>query len=469
MIPLERAREIALSLVAPLGTEVLRLAQARGRFLARSLRAPRPLPPLDAAAMDGWALRAEETVGATRDRPARLKVRSVSAAGAAPGPSLGPGEAARIFTGAVVPEGANAVLRLEAGEEEAGELRAFATARVGEHVRRAGEELAEGAVALEAPWPLDAYALGVAASLGMAEVVVARAPMVAVITVGDELVPMGGPALSHQIHDSNGVLLAALAADVNARIVAPANGPGVERSVAAEPRALHAAPILFGTAPFSGAAPPHALARGSIGAPEGAPTTTTHLHDPDGAAPTSHFHAPDDDAKLRAALEAALDAADVVITCGGASVGDRDRVKPVLRSMGGTLPVDGVLLKPGKPLGVAVVGGKPVVVLPGNPGAAAVGFDQVARPMLLRMQGATELRRRVTARLDGPRRKQAGLEYFLSAQLDPDGTARIRPQGAGQLIHALGAHGWVILPRGRAEFSAGEEHPMELFANPRWR
>ncbi|HEY8207758.1 MAG TPA: gephyrin-like molybdotransferase Glp [Myxococcaceae bacterium] len=417
MIPLERAREIALSLVAPLGTEVLPLPQARGRFLARPLQATRPLPPFDSAAMDGWALRAEETAGATRDRPARLRVRAVSAAGAPAGPPLGPGEAVRIFTGAVVPAGADAVLRQEAGAEEGEELRAFAAARVGEHVRRAGEEVAVGEVALAAPCPLDAYALGVAASLGLAEVEVARAPRVAVVTVGDELVPMGSSALPYQIHDSNGALLAALAAELNAIPVLPVRG------------AAEASAVL-------------------------------------------HTHAPDEDARIRAVLEEALEAADLVVTCGGASVGDRDRVKPVLRAMGGELRVDGVLLKPGKPLGVAVARGKPVVVLPGNPGAAAVGFDQVARPMLLRMQGVAEIRRRIPVRLDAPRKKQAGLEYYLGAQVELDGTwpplARIRAQGAGQLVHAVGAHGWVILPRGRAEFTAGEEHPMELFAAPRW-
>ena len=217
--------------------------------------------------------------------------------------------------------------------------------------------------------------------------------------------------------------------------------------------------------------------------PSGGRRSRTRIHDSNGALlsalaaevnaiPVLQARAPDDDGRIRAALEGALEAADLVVTCGGASVGDRDRVKPVLRAMGGELHVDGVLLKPGKPLGLAAVRGKPVVVLPGNPGAAAVGFDQVARPMLLRMQGVTEVRRRMPVRLDAPRRKQAGLEYFLSAQVELDGSwpppARIRPQGAGQLVHAVGAHGWVILPRGRGEFAAGEEHPMELFAAPRW-
>ncbi|HVE86700.1 MAG TPA: molybdopterin molybdotransferase MoeA, partial [Myxococcales bacterium] len=343
MIPLERAREVALSLVATLGTEVLPLQQARGRFVAQPLLVSRPIPAVDSSAMDGWALRSEESAAATRDQPALFRVRGEAAAGAPQVPELGRGEAVRIFTGALLPAGADAVLRLESGVEVAGELRAFIPARPGDHIRRAGEELPLGAVGLPARSLLDAYGLAVAASLGYAKVEVARPPRVGVITVGDELVRIGRAALPHQVYDSNGVLVAALCVEL-------------------------------------------------------------------GVSVTYQTHAADDDGPIRAALEEALEETDLVVTCGGASVGDHDRVKHVLREMGGKLHVDGVLLKPGKPLGVAAVRGKPVVVLPGNPGAAAVGFDQLARPMLLRAQGVTEVRRRLPVRLDAPRHKQAGLE-----------------------------------------------------------
>lgn len=405
MVPLERAQALALSLVAPLGTETLPLHQARGRFVAEALAAPRPMPPCDNSAMDGWAVRAEETRSATRDRPVTLRVVGVIPAGAPPEVVVGPGQAARIFTGAMLPEGANAVLRQEAAEDSGGTVRAFAEVRPGEHVRRAGEELGEGQVGLAARVPLDPYALWVAAALGHAHVTVARVPKAAVITVGDELIRVGREALPHQVYDSNGVLIASLCATL-----------GVE--------------VAF------------------------------------------QVHAADDDVTIRTALEEALDMADLVVTSGGASVGDRDRVKHVIRSMGGTLHVDGVAVKPGKPLGVAELGGKPVVVLPGNPGAMALGFDQIARPMLLRAQGVREVRRRVPCRLHAAQHKQAGLEYYLSATLEWDGRwpplAHIRPQGAGYLVHSVGAHGWVILPRGRADFAAGEEQEIELFAFPRW-
>ena len=179
----------------------------------------------------------------------------------------------------------------------------------------------------------------------------------------------------------------------------------------------------------------------------------------------------DDREVLARTLSEALSRCDVLITSGGASVGDRDLVKGVLRELGAELVVDGVALKPGKPVGLGRIGEKTVVVLPGNPGAAAVGFDQLARPILLARQGAVELRRRVRVRLEGNRHKQAGLAYLLSARLeDRDGEqwARIRPQGAGQLFQNVAMDGWVVLPPGRADFVHGEWVEMELFAGARW-
>lgn len=403
MIPLERARELALALVSPLPARQVGLDQAHDRFLTEPLVAPRPLPPVDNAAMDGWAVRAQDTRGATRARPAALREVGTAVAGELPDQEVGAGEAIRIFTGAPLPPGADAVVRQEEAAEAKGEIRVFAEARPWLHVRRTGEELVEGAVALPARTRLDAYALGVAASLGRIDLMISGLPRVAVITVGDELIRPGRPALPHQIHDSSGTMLTARAAELGAEIA-------------------------------------------------------------------SQMHAADDDAPIRAELEMALDNSDLVVTCGGASVGARDRVKQVLAAMGARFVVDGVLLKPGKPAAVAAVRDRPVLVLPGNSGAAVVAFDQLGRPMIHRLQGVRELRRRIAVRLDSTRHKPAELEQFLSADLERSGgegrppRAIIRPQGPGRILHSVGAEGWVILPRGRAGFEAGEEHPMELFA-----
>ena len=398
MIPLEQARARALACAVPLAPEALPLTLAWGRYLAEPIRATRALPGCDNSAMDGYALRWEETRGATRDHPVHLRVVGTCAAGALPGFSLAPGEAARIFTGAPLPDGADAVLRQEAARVEPdGRVAVFVAAREGEHVRRRGEELGEGAPLFAPGLHLDGAALGVLASLGLAHVQVRPAPRVALLTVGDELLAAGTPALAHQVYDSNTALLAGLCLEAGARVVHTGRASDELPSIA---RALEAA---------------------------------------------------------RAA------GVDLLVTSGGASVGDRDRVKAVLSEQGARLEVDGVALKPGKPVGLARWGPLPVLVLPGNPGAATVAFDQLGRPLLLALQGVREQRRRVQVRLEEARHKQGGLTYLLSARSE-GGRARIRPQGAGQLVQNVGTEGWVVLPPGRADFAAGEEVTLELFA-----
>ncbi len=382
------------------------MLQAHGRFLATNVSASRSLPGCDNSAMDGWAVRAEETRGATRDRPARLRIVDTVYAGALPSRSLQPGEAARIFTGAPIPPGADAVVRQEAARaDEEGYVSLFITVPPGNDIRSAGEEVLAGTPLFSAGQRVDANVLGVLASMGAATALVRPAPRVAVLATGDELVSPGAPALPHQVYESNLILIAALAREAGAEVVA------TER-------------------------------------------------------------ARDDDSELRAAISTLTHRLDVLITTGGASVGDRDRVKRVLQELGAHFLVDGVALKPGKPVAVARLGALAVVVLPGNPGAATVAFDQLGRPLLLKLQGVREERRRVRARLSQARHKQAGLTYLITATVehrDGGGTwARLRPQGAGQILQNVGAEGFAVLPPGRDDFSEGDEVDLELFDRPRY-
>lgn len=180
----------------------------------------------------------------------------------------------------------------------------------------------------------------------------------------------------------------------------------------------------------------------------------------------------DDDGELRHVIERILGEVDLLVTSGGASVGGRDRSKPILRELGATLRFDGVALKPGKPAALAVLSGIPIAVLPGNPGAAAVTFDQLVRPMLLKRQGVLEERPVRRVRLDAARSKQAGLTYLLSGRYEARGAeswAVIRPQGAGQILQNVGAQGFVILSRGQAQFERGDEVEMELFHGASYR
>jgi len=406
LTPLTAARKAALDAVSPLAPARVPLLHAHGRFLAAAITAARSLPGCDNSAMDGWAVRAEETRGVNRDKPARLRVVDTVYAGHLPSRPIGPGEAARIFTGAPIPEGADAVVRQEAARATGdGAVEIYVTVPPGHDIRRTGEEVRSGVPLFGPGQRVDAHVLGVLASMGEATALVRPAPKVAVLATGDELIQPGHPALPHQVYESNLSLVAALAREAGAELL-------------------------------------------TMG------------------------RARDDDAELREAVSRLLPRADVLVTTGGASVGEKDRVKRVLADMGARFLVDGVALKPGKPVAVARVGDTAVVVLPGNPGAATVGFDQFARPLLLKLQGVLEVRRRLRVRLDSARGKQAGLTYLISATVehreDARPLARLRVQGAGQILQNVGAEGLVVLPPGQADFAEGDEVEMELFERPHY-
>jgi molybdopterin molybdotransferase len=401
MIPLQEARARALKTIRIAAPMEMPLTAAHGRYLAEPVKAARPLPSFDNSAMDGYAVRAAETLGANRDRPAKLRLVETVYAGSSPSRRVGEGEASRIFTGAPIPEGADCVVRQEAARQDAGGVLIFVEASGGSHIRRRGEEVAEGTLVLSGGQKLDAAALGVLASLGLSHARVWPAPRVALLTVGDELAIPGAVARAHQVYDCNALLLAGLCTEAGALVAVSERAQDKEEIV-------------------------------------------------------------------RAAIERLARGVDLLITSGGASVGDKDLVKRCLSQLGAELIVNGVALKPGKPTGVALLGNCPVAILAGNPGAAMVGFDQFARPILLKQQGVLELRQSVEARLASVQHKQAGLTYLLSAQLarrDGSLSAITRPQGSGQILHQVGAEGWVVLPPGRADFAVGEMVRMELFAN----
>lgn len=198
-------RDALLAAVTPLGGGQVPLPEAGGRFLAAPAVARLAAPPETCSAMDGYAVRAAEVAG-----PVRLPVHRVIYAGDAPG-RLPPGQAARIFTGAGLPDGADAVVREESVEAGAGEVAFRQPARLGENVRRAGEDVTEGAVALPAGARLGPRQLALLAAVGLTSVEVVRRPRVALISTGDEIV--GG-----RTPDSNGVAVAGLCRALGAEV-----------------------------------------------------------------------------------------------------------------------------------------------------------------------------------------------------------------------------------------------------------
>ncbi len=316
LLDVDVARARLLDGVAALPGEMLPLAAARRRILAADLVARLTQPPFAAAAMDGYAI-------AWDDLPGPWRVVGEAAAGHGWTGTLGTSQAARIFTGAPLPAGADTIVIQEeiARNGEVAALSGAGPPRLGAHVRAAGQDFAAGALIARAGEALTPPRLGLAAAAGHGEVSVIRRPRVTLIATGDELVPPGTLPGRDQIVSSNGVMLAALFEAAGAIV----DDPGI---------------------------------------------------------------IPDRRAALAAALTASQ--ADVIVTIGGASVGDHDLVVPVLRELGAEIDFWKIAMRPGKPLLAGRLGGRPVIGLPGNPVSAFVCALLVALPLLQRLGGQPE-------------------------------------------------------------------------------
>ena len=298
----EALARVLASIPGAVEAETVPLARAAGRTLAKDVAALRTQPPFPASAMDGYAVRAADVASV----PAILRLTGVSAAGHGFQGRLGAGEAVRIFTGAPVPEGADAILIQENAGVEGDRITAHEPVAAGRFLRAAGLDFAEGDRLLRAGDGLDARRLALAAAGGHARLRVRRRPRVAVLATGDELVRPGEPARWDQIVASNGLAVAALAGEAGAEII--------DLDIAGDS---------------------HAALDAAIG-------------------------------QARAAE------ADLLVTLGGASVGDHDLVQAALRAAGMDLGFWRVALRPGKPLMHGRLGRMLVIGLPGYPVSAIV-------------------------------------------------------------------------------------------------
>ena len=352
----ETARATMLSAIIPLATESVPMAEADGCWLVEPVTAIRDQPPFDASAMDGWAVRTADV------RPdARLDIVGESAAGHDAGVTVQPGQAARIFTGAVLPPGADRVVIQEEARRDGETVVLGAAADAPTWVRPQGCDFRAGTVLLEAGTQLNPWRLALAASAGRATLTCRRRPVVALLSTGDELVAPGTPAGPHQIYDA----------------CAPALAAFVRRN---------------------------------------------------GGTVIDLGPARDDEASILAAFVAGT--FDLLVTVGGASVGDHDRVKPAVRSVGGVLSVEGVAVRPGKPVWVArLADGRPLLGLPGNPASALVCAELFLGPLIAALQGGTVEPATVRAVLEAPLAANGPREHYMRAILTtgPDGVRSVRP------------------------------------------
>ena len=219
MISVHEALERVLDGLPRLAAEQVALTAARGRVLATAMHAARDVPPFRNSAMDGYAVRSADVAAAARERPTRLPVLETVAAGAVARHPLAAGAAIRIMTGAPVPEGADAVVRVEDTAEDGADVVVYAAVRAGANVRDAGEDLRAGECALAAGRLLRPADVGLIASLGASTVRVIRRPRVAILATGDELVDVGEPLGPGQIVNSNAYALGAAIEEVGGQPV----------------------------------------------------------------------------------------------------------------------------------------------------------------------------------------------------------------------------------------------------------
>jgi molybdopterin molybdotransferase len=389
LIEYAEAERLVLENTPRTPVENLPLTEARGLVLAADIEAKFDSPPFDNSAVDGYAVRSADT-----EAGREFEVVDEAPAGRPSDKSVGEGEAIKIFTGGVIPDGADAVVMVEdtSGWGETFEIKKEVPEA--NNVRRSGEDVRKGDLMLREGTEIGPYEIALAASQGYGELPVYRRPRVVVLSTGTELVEPGERELSPgEIFDSNSFAMVAQCHDAGA-----------------EARRVHAAS--------------------------------------------------DDADVLRRAVSEALETADVVVTSGGVSVGEKDLVKSTLLELGVEQVFWGVKFKPGKPLFFGMRDDARFFGLPGNPVSAMVCFELFVRPALMRMMGRTDRRRpTVEVRFAEDMSNRFGRMHAVRVSLEKRGddfvATSVGAQGSG-LITSLTKADAIALIGPESEVKAGE-------------
>jgi molybdopterin molybdotransferase len=403
LMPVSVAVERIVGTIRRLQSEPVAVSSALGRVLAADVVSPLDLPPFDNSAMDGYAVRSQDTAST----PITLRVVDDIPAGRAPSRDIGPGEAARIMTGAPMPSGADAVVPVELTSANWGGMPGVVgTSSVtintpvgaGDAVRLRGENVRGGQRLLPDGQSLRPQDLGILASVGLGSVEVVRRPRAAILTSGDELIAYGQPLPPGGIYDGNSPMLAALVIQYggDAVILAPAR---------------------------------------------------------------------DDLDSVRTTFRAALSLKpDLIVSSAGVSVGAADYVKAVLDELG-TVDFWKINVRPGRPLAYGTLGGVPFFGLPGNPVSAMVTCELAVKPAVYAMLGRADDSTTVSA-IAGEDIDSDGRRSYLRCTLEVvDGryVARLtRTQSSGALYSLVEADGLLIVPEGVRSMARGSDVEVRL-------
>ncbi|PJF39865.1 MAG: hypothetical protein CUN54_07425 [Phototrophicales bacterium] len=407
LLNVDDAIERILAAVTTLPAERVPLTTALHRVLTHSIYSDINLPPFANSSMDGYAVRAADVSAANANTPVTLRVVADIPAGSAPTTVIQKGEAARIMTGAPMPEGADAVVPVEQTDsdwrdsEEATlpeTVQIYQAVTAGDYVRPIGENVREGQQILDAGTIIRPQDIGMLAALGVGQVDVVRRPRVAIISTGDELVDVDMPLTPGKIRDSNSYTIAALAMQYDADAIRlPIAGDTLD--------------------------------------------------------------------EVRECFQQALESnPDVIISSAGVSVGTFDVVRTVLNELG-EVNFWRVNLRPGKPLAFGNLQKRPFFGLPGNPVSVMVTFDLFVRPVLLKLAGKPATVPMVKA-ATAVAMDSDGRRSYIRVKLVKDGDRLIAQttgtQSSGALMSMVMADGLLIIPEGMTHVPAGTELPVRL-------
>ncbi len=397
MTTVREAVEMVVAGVGRLGDEETPLREALDRVLAEDVDSPVDLPARTNSAMDGYAVRAADVRGTTREAPRRLRIVEEVHAGRVPSRPVGPGEATRIFTGAPIPEGADGVIRQEDTAREGDAVAVLDDRDAGRNLRFTGEDLQRGARLLDAGAVLGPAQIGVLSSIARATVRVPKRARVGILASGDEIA---------DLDEADAILAGAKIASSNSY-------------------------TLDGLVRRAGAVPvPLGIARDTL-------------------------------EDVRERLARGFASCDLVVSTAGVSVGEHDFLHAALESLGIQRAFWKVRMRPGSPLAFGTVGGVPWIGLPGNPVSTMVCFELFVRPAIRKMQGHAALHRRTIPAVTDERLTTGGrLTHFLRAVVREErGSWHARltgPQGSGILTSMARANALLIVPEDRNDVPAGE-------------
>ncbi len=380
-----------------LGSEKVDLLNAYNRVLSQDIVAQYDVPHFDRSAVDGYAVKAENTFGASTTNPILLKVVGSVEIGEKADFEIKDGEAVKIATGAPIPKGANAVVMLEYTNDLGEYVEILNAVSPFKNVSRRGEDVKAGEVVISKGEILQPQDIGILASLGVREVEVVKIPKIAVLTTGNELVELCEELEVGKIVNSNSPMICAAIKEIGC------------------------IPIPLGIAK-------------------------------------------DNPKEIESKIEEGLRVADAVIITGGTSVGEKDYVSVVVKNLG-NLIVHGVSMKPGMPTGLAVINGKPVLLLPGFPMAALLAFYTFMPKIVERLLGIKILKKKGEIIKAIAKRRipsSSGIRTFARVIYKNGFVEPLRTSGSGIITSMIKANGLVVIEEDKEGIEEGEEVDVTL-------